>query len=132
MVDKDPTVQHFICPKLKTRHVCLMQDTGKECQDYNAKVFDLLKKWIHNILPAPHSPHTPDTVAEQFATCCSSLLNDRGYLLNVKEIRLHKTGGMKYVPEKKDKDKPITFATSEDDKYYGLLAPFRPTVSPSL
>lgn len=121
-------VSYFSCSSLKTRHVYFVNDHTN--YEYNDRVFDLIKVWIHNILPTPDIPPTPSRLAEKFATYSTQLLSERGFLMNVKEITFHVFDENEhfYKPVKQDPDLPIVRMTSEEDKFYSQLHTFRPTV----
>ena len=97
--------------------------------DYNDAVFDVVKEWIHNILPKPQFPYTPEKLARQFATCSTQLLRERGFLMNVKEIRhTEENGKMIYTAVKSEENLPVAQLRSDDDKFYSPLLGFRPAV----
>ncbi|XP_062507390.1 uncharacterized protein LOC134183837 isoform X1 [Corticium candelabrum] len=127
-MDKKKGVSWFTCPILHTRHVCLMNDDRH--RDYNDAVFDLVKEWIHNILPKPQFPYTPEKLARQFAKSSTELLSERGFLTNVKEIRhTEENGKIIYTAVKSDDKLPVAQLWSDDDKFYSPLLSFRPAYS---
>jgi hypothetical protein len=122
-------VSFFCCPNLSTRHVCLMRDVEKECQAYNAKVFSLLKAWIHNILSPPVEPCTPEVMTDMFAEEATNLLSQRGYLTNISGIMKEtKEEEIIYVAKKLDDGAPITMTVSSTDKFYSNMQAFKPEV----
>jgi hypothetical protein len=119
----------FSCDTLKTRHVCLMNDNSAIGKIYNAKVFEVLKTWIHCVLAAPFSPYTPDKMTIKLAESASTLIKKKGYLNNFEKLVLKKRDDeFIFVPVKIIKGQPITLAHTTDGHFYSNIEDFRPAV----
>jgi hypothetical protein len=120
----------FSCDTLKTRHVCLMNDNSAIGKIYNAKVFEVLKTWIHCVLAAPFSPYTPDKMTIKLAESASTLIKKKGYLNNFEKLVLKKRDDeFIFVPVKIIKGQPITLAHTTDGHFYSNIEDFRPAYS---
>jgi HSP20 family molecular chaperone IbpA len=118
----------FECRRIKSTHVCLMNDKSAAGKSYNSTVFDLIKDWIHNTLSPLAEPLTAEVLKKRFADSATQLLNRRGYLQNIAAIDLkEETNQTLYVPRKINKDKKITSMASNIKELYSNVT-FTPEV----
>jgi GTPase SAR1 family protein len=116
----------FECRRIKSTHVCLMNDKSAAGKSYNSTVFDLIKDWIHNTLSPLAEPLTAEVLKKRFADSATQLLNRRRYLQNIAGIDLKREANETlYVPRKINKDKKITSMASNTKELYSHIT-FRP------
>lgn len=110
-------ISTFLCPSLKTCHVCLMNDSTPDGKVYNKKVFTLLKTWIHSLLPTLSETYTPNVMVRRFAKEATKVIKEKEYLTNFDRIEVEKDDGeYKYVPIKVNKDGKITLTDTANGK----------------
>eukprot|EP00118_Oscarella_pearsei_P013339 m.105971 g.105971 ORF g.105971 m.105971 type:complete len:445 (+) comp37240_c1_seq4:97-1431(+) len=117
-----------------TIHACLMFDDPKSrnCKKYNKSVFSLIKMWIRTCsLEGIAAKRDPLSLINRFEDKASMVLR-KGFLANFKELRhLEKKNCISFLPEKANKDLPITRVKSREDRFYGPVT-FVPPVRPLL
>lgn len=99
----------------------------REGRNYNDNVLTLLRYWI-NVQAIP--VESPLRFVERIACCATSLLRNRGFLSNVKELEaVISEEEIRYRPRKELEDKPVAIAKFPADRFYGAVGRFIPSVS---